>query len=156
MNMIKPFDKDLYDKSDPPAKKAMIEWLSLNGYVNIDDKETKSFDLVCNKVDHDISTIEPRKYFYEVEIKFPWKGKWPEHWKDVRIPFRKERLIKRWQEEFSNDKLTFVVFRNDCKQAWHIAGQTVAESKVKKAYGPKTGNEDYFHINVEDAELVDM
>ena len=65
--MIKPFDKDLYDKSDPPAKKAMIEWLSLNGYVNIDDKETKSFDLVCNKVDHDISTIEPRKYFYEVE-----------------------------------------------------------------------------------------
>ena len=84
------------------------------------------------------------------------EGKWPKHWKDIRIPFRKKKLIDRWQKEFPKDKLTFVVFRNDCKQAWHISGETVAESEIKKAYGPNTRNENYFHINVEDAKLVDM
>jgi len=157
MNTTKPFDKDLYNQSDPPAKKAMIKWLNLNGYVNIDDRETMSFDLVCNKIDHDVSTIKPREYFYEVEIKYSWKGKWPEHWKDIRIPFRKKKLIDRWQKEFPNDKLTFVVFRNDCKQAWHISGKTVADSKVKEVSNRNVSKgEKFFHINVEDARLVDM
>ncbi len=48
------------------------------------------------------------------------------------------------------------MFRNDCKQAWHISGEAVAESEIKKAYGPNTRNENYFHINVEDAKLVNM
>ena len=157
MNTTKRFDKNLYDQADSTAKGAMIKWLHLNGYINIDDKETMSFDLVCNKMDHDVSYIKPKEYFYEVEIKYSWKGEWPEGWKEIRIPFRKQKLIDRWQKDFPDEKLTFVIFRNDCQQAWHISGKTVSESEVKEVSNRNVSKgEKFFHINVKDAELVDM
>ena len=157
MNTTKPFDKELYNKADSTAKKAMIEWLDKNNYINIDDKETMSFDLVCNRIEHDISHVEPKKYFYEVEIKYSWKGEWPEGWTEIRIPYRKHKLVDRWANHFIYDDLIFVIFRNDCKQAWHISGDVVSKSKVKEVSNRKVNKgEKFFHINIKDAKLVDM
>jgi len=66
MSTTKPFDYDLYQKSDPIAKEAMINWLDKNNFININQKETMSFDIVCNKLETDLDA--PIKHFYEVEI----------------------------------------------------------------------------------------
>ena len=113
MNTTKRFDRALYNQADTAAKDAIIEWLRKKDYININDKETMSFDIVCNRVQD--TDDEPIKYFFEVEIKYSWKGEWPEDWEEIRIPYRKHKLIDRWVNQFIYDDLTFVIFRNDCK-----------------------------------------
>ena len=63
---------------------------------------------------------------WEVEIKYSWKTEWPPSWRDVRIAYRKKKLLKRKGE----DNITFYILNSMCKEAWEISGQTVAESEV--------------------------
>ena len=155
MSTTKPFDYDLYQKSDPIAKEAMINWLDKNNFININQKETMSFDIICNKLETDLD--DPIKHFYEVEIKYGWRGDWPPSWKEIRIPYRKSKLIDRWTSQFIYDNLTFVVFRKDCKQAWHIPGEVVANSSVRETPNRKMKEgELFYHIKTKDATLVKM
>ena len=163
MNTTKQFELDLYNQADSLAKKEIIKWLEKNNFININDKETMSFDIVCNKNkpedgDDDAEFWqEDLKYFYEVEIKYSWKGEWPETWDEIRIPYRKSKLIDRWTNEFIYDNLIFVVFRNDCKQAWHIPGEVVANSDVREVSNRKVKEgEKFYHIKTKDAKLVKM
>ena len=125
MTVRKPFDKALYDVADTKAKKHMVGWLKEQGYTNIATNETYYFDIICTVDDL------PR-LLYEVEIKYSWKGDWPDSWREIRIPERKRRLLDKWKEESPDDVLTFVVFRDDCKKAWHIDGATLLECEVKE------------------------
>ena len=47
INMRKGFDKDTYNKYDSIAKNALSSWLELNGYKDIDSKETYGVDIIC-------------------------------------------------------------------------------------------------------------
>jgi len=146
----KPFDKALYDVADTKAKKHMVGWLKEQGYTNIATNETYYFDIICTVDDL------PR-LLYEVEIKYSWKGDWPDSWREIRIPERKRRLLDKWKEESPDDVLTFVVFRDDCKKAWHIDGATLLECEVKEAPNRNIRKgEKFFHIPTSDAYLVDM
>ena len=148
----KKFDKTLYDIADKAAKEAMISWLKENDHGNFDTSETTYFDIVST-VDQGL----PR-HLYEVEVKYSWKGKeWPESWKELRIPYRKKRLLDKWKEECYNDILTFVVFNHDCTMAWHVAGSTLMDCEVLEVSNRNIRKgEKFFHIPVEDAYLVDM
>jgi len=159
MTVRKPFDKALYDVADTKAKKHMVDWLNFhNDYCFLDDRiynistnETYYFDIVCT-----VDDANPR-LLYEVEIKYSWKGDWPDSWKEIRIPERKRRLLDKWKEESPDDVLTFVVFRDDCKKAWHIDGSTLLECEVKEAPNRNIRKgEKFFHIPTSDAYLVDM
>ena len=150
MTVRKPFDKALYDVADTKAKKHMVGWLKEQGYTNIATNETYYFDIVCTVDDL------PR-LLYEVEIKYSWKGDWPDSWREIRIPERKRRLLDKWKEESPDDVLTFVVFRDDCKKAWHIDGATLLECEVKEAPNRNIRKgEKFFHIPTSDAYLMDM
>ena len=150
MTVRKPFDKALYDVADTKAKKHMVGWLKEQGYTNIATNETYYFDIICTVDDL------PR-LLYEVEIKYSWKGDWPDSWREIRIPERKRRLLDKWKEESPDDVLTFVVFRDDCKKAWHIDGATLLECEVKEAPNRNIRKgEKFFHIPTSDAYLVDM
>tara|TARA_R100001369_G_scaffold73196_1_gene101731 strand:+ start:1544 stop:2011 length:468 start_codon:yes stop_codon:yes gene_type:complete len=155
MNTTKRFDKALYNVADTTAKEAMIKWLRKNDYINIDDKETMSFDIVSNRLqDTDENLIN---YFFEVEIKYSWKGEWSEKWEEVRIPYRKHKLVDRWLNKFPSDLLTFVIFRNDCQQAWFISGDVVSKSEVKEVSNRNVSKgEKFYHINTKDAKLVTL
>ena len=145
----KKFDNKLYKDSDPISKEAMSKWLSKHGYTHINPEETYGVDIVCKK--EDIPS------YFETEIKYGWKEEWPNSWKEIRIPHRKKRLLDRWKKECYNDLLTFVIFKNDCTQAWHIDGETVLNSEVKEASNRVIRKgELFFHIPVTDAYLVDM
>ena len=150
MTVRKPFDKALYDVADTKAKKHMVGWLKEQGYTNIATNETYYFDIICTVDDL------PR-LLYEVEIKYSWKGDWPDSWREIRIPERKRRLLTKWKEECPDDVLTFVVFRDDCKKAWHIDGATLLECEVREAPNRNIRKgEKFFHIPTSDAYLVDM
>ena len=151
MTVRKPFDKALYDVADTKAKKHMVGWLKEQGYTNIATNETYYFDIVCT-----VDDANPR-LLYEVEIKYSWKGDWPDSWREIRIPERKRRLLDKWKEECPDDVLTFVVFRDDCKKAWHIDGATLLECEVREAPNRNIRKgEKFFHIPTSDAYLMDM
>ena len=152
--MRKPFNKALYDVADTKAKKQMVSWLKDHDHSNIttiDTNETFYFDIVC-MVDGDLPRL-----LYEVEIKYSWKGDWPDSWEEIRIPERKRRLLDKWQEECPGDLLTFVVFRKDCQKAWHIDGSALLECDVREVSNRNIQKgEKFFHIPTSDAYLMDM
>ena len=152
LGVTKAFDQSAYDRADTKAKKAMIGWLKERDHCRIKSDETYSFDII-SEVDEGL----PR-HLYEVEMKSQWwGGEWPPSWKEIRIPYRKSRLINRWKSECPDDLLTFVVFRGDCLKAWFIDGDTVMDSEVREVSNRRIKNgEKFFHINVGDAYEVDM
>ena len=161
--MRKPFNKALYDVADTKAKKHMVGWIKDNDHtcapygldyprsIDISTNETTYFDIICNR--HE----KLPRILFEVEIKYSWRGEWPESWEEIRIPERKRRLLDKWQEECPEDVLTFVVFRNDCLEAWHIDGHTLLECEIREAANRNIQNgEKFFHIPTYDAYLMDM
>mgnify|MGYP005820204887 FL=1 len=144
------FNKESYLSHDKRAKDAMIEYLTKESYTDIVAKEDYYFD---------ISAKKEKDYFFEVEIKNQWGDKWNPSWKEIRIPERKKRLIKKWKEEYPTYNLIFVVFNTDCTQAWFIDGDTVDKSKVGtiqnswRTNAPHL-NEPFFHIEKEKANLI--
>ena len=139
----KGFDRNLYNKADAKGKSTLLSWLTKNGHLVTSTKETYSCDIVTEK--------DGMTYNTEVEIKFSWKEEWPESWKEIRIPFRKNKLLNR-------DNLTFYVLRADCKQAWQISAETLKNiATVKEASNRYIRKgEKFFHVPVNHANLLDM
>ena len=150
----RPFDRQSYKENDARAKKAMVGYLTANKFNDIVDKEDYYFDVSANKKD--------RKFFFEVEIKNQWGVQWPDSWKEVRIPERKQRLINRKEKDYPNHDLYFVVFNTTCKQAWFIKDSLVNESSVGKIQNSKQPKgsphlaEPFFHIPVDKANLIQI
>ena len=144
----KKFDKKLYDEADPLAKRIMVSWLESNGYKFINPEETYGVDITCLK--------DNRPAFFETEIKYSWVKEWPTEWREVRIPYRKSKIIDKWVRNGSLGVLTFVIFRGDCKQAWFVDGQVVRDSRVGTLNNKYASNEKFYHIDVNDANIVNM
>ena len=142
------FDQELYDKSDSLAKNIMTRWLEQNKYTNIESEEDYKVDIVCMK--------DGLPAYFETEIKYSWVRQWPNEWMEVRIPYRKKRIINKWIHDGSKGPLTFIIFRGDCKQAWFIDGLTVKNSKVDAINTKYSTNEKFYHIDVNDANLINM
>jgi len=140
----KRFDKALYDKHDNPAKEALINFLLSRGHSVIKSEEDYGVDVV--------SLIKDTYHYSEAEVKVAWKAEWPESWKEIRIPERKQRLLNKYGKN-----LNFFIFRNDLKQVWRISGKLLKEDSLKRAWGQKINpNELFFHINYKDAELYNL
>ena len=155
----KKFSREEYDKADVPAKKHMIGWLNKNiPDLIIDSEENFGFD-IRGHLDITSPWVGALviNHFYEVEVKWGWKDEWPPHWKELRIPYRKKRLLDKWQKDYSEDDLTFVVFRGDFKKAWHVPADILLESEVKEAYNKNIARgEKFFHILTDSIYQVDM
>ena len=146
------FDKSSYDSNDQRAKDAIVGYLNKNGYKDVVPREDYFFDVAARK---------DKNYFFEVEIKNQWGDSWPPFWKEVRIPDRKKRLIKKWKEEYKDHDLIFVVFNTDCSQAWFIDGDTVSSSPIgtiqnSSRIGSPHLKEPFFHVPKEKANLIQI
>ena len=140
-------DKSLYNANHPKAVRAILSWLKTNGYDNIDEKENYNADIRCMKDN------QPAQF--ELEVKRGWKAEdYP--FPDVRIPYRKNRLIEKWIKEGSKGTLTFVVFNYDCSWAWFTDGNIVKDSKVVRINNIYKDNESFFKINLEDTKKINM
>ena len=111
----KKFSQELYDKADHKAKDLIRSYLQREGHALLDDEEKYSCD------------IEGKDgQGWEVEIKYSWGRKWPPSWRDVRIAYRKKKLLERKGSE----NITFYVLNSMCEEAWEIPGQAVSEAEV--------------------------
>ena len=150
MNIRKRFDKGLYEVADKDAKAATLRWLKNSDFITVDTTERKDYDITCKDK-------AGKKYLFEVEIKYSWRNEWPIAWKEIRIPHRKNRLINKWQNQCPDDSFTFIVFRNDCKQAWQIDANILLTCEVKEASNRDViKGELFFHIPVEQAKMISI
>jgi|TARA_R110002110_G_scaffold149242_1_gene340492 hypothetical protein len=117
IKMRKPFSKALYDKADPKAKGVLRTYLLNQGHKL--EKDTENY--YCDIEGED-------GHGWEVEIKYSWPLYWPPTWLDVRIPYRKKRLIDKKGE----DNITFYILNGMCNQAWEIPGVIVSRAEVKE------------------------
>ena len=126
---------------DSEIKKYMIDWLKEYDHSNISLDPTNQFDLIST-VDGDL----PRLLF-EIEVNYAWQGEWPETWEEIFISEEKVKPLEKWREECPDDILTFVIFRSDLGEAWHIDGSSLLECTVRN---------NLLHIPTSDAYLMDM
>ena len=141
----KQFNRALYEAYDTKAKDALIAYLLKKGHVLVNTEENYHVDVISQK--HGFT------YFNEAEVKVAWEGDWPEHWKETRIPERKQRLLDKYQGE--NGVLNFYVFRKDLKEAWRIRDYLLTKESLAEAKGRYIRKgELFFHIPFTDAELI--
>ena len=126
---------------DSEIKKYMIDWLKEHDHSNISPDPTNQFDLISTG-DGDL----PRLLF-EIEVNYAWQGEWPETWEEIFISEEKVKPLEKWREECPDDILTFVIFRSDLGEAWHIDGSSLLECTVRN---------NLLHIPTSDAYLMDM
>ena len=138
----KPFEKELYDKFDNPAKEALVKILEAKGHEIQNVSENFYADVV--------STFEGETYFSEAEVKRAWKADWPTSWEEIRIPERKKRLIKKYK-----GNVTFYVFNHNTTQCWEIHGKELTEDHLKKAFGKNIrAGEMFYHYPYQEATLL--
>jgi len=144
--MIKrPFSKALYEAYDSPARKALAAYLESNGHTVVNNEENYNVDVVSQK--------GGLTYYNEVEVKTAWKGDWPTHWAEVRLPERKKRL----KSKHTDGVLNFYIFRPDFKQAWRIKDTLLTDESLKEAKGRYiVKGEKFFHIPYTSAELIKL
>ena len=123
------------------SQKYMIDWLKEYDHSNISPDPTNQFDLISTG-DGDL----PRLLF-EIEVNYAWQGAWPETWEEIFISEEKLEPLEKWREECPDDILTFVIFRSDLGEAWHIDGSSLLECTVRN---------NLLHIPTSDAYLMDM
>jgi hypothetical protein len=141
----KQFNRALYEAYDTKAKDALIAYLLKKGHVLVNTEENYHVDVISQK--HGFT------YFNEAEVKVAWESDWPEHWKEIRIPERKQRLLDKYQGE--NGVLNFYVFRKDLKEAWRIRDYLLTKESLAEAKGRYIRKgELFFHIPFTDAELI--
>ena len=141
----KQFNRALYEAYDTQAKDALTAYLTKKAHVLVNTEENYHVDVISQK--HGFT------YFNEAEVKVAWEGDWPEHWKEIRIPERKQRLLDKYQGE--NGVLNFYVFRKDLKEAWRIRDYLLTKESLAEAKGRYIRKgELFFHIPFTNAELI--
>ena len=146
--MIKrPFNKALYDAYDKPARDTLASYLEEQGHTVVSNEEDYNVDLVTQKGDF--------TYFNEVEVKTAWKGDWPSHWAEIRIPERKKRLLQ--HHKGAEGFLNFYIFSFDMSKVWRIKDTLLTHDSLREASGRYIRpGEKFFHIPYTEAELVTL
>ena len=140
----KPFEKDLYDAYDNPAKVALIKVLQSAGH----DVKTVSENYYADVE----SLYDGATHYSEAEVKLAWHEEWPESWAEIRIPERKSRLIKKY-----NGNVTFFVFNKGITQCWKIQGKALSEDLLRPAFGRNIrAGELFFHYPYKKATLLEV
>lgn len=156
------FRPQAYKENDSLGKNTIIDYLKNNGHKIVDIRENYSFDIKSIK--------NGNIYYSEVEMKNQWKGDWNTNWKEIRIPYRKHKLLKEFknisEDETVEEKLlgvsldrflNFYVIRNDCKYAWRIKDSQLTKERAKDTWlGNVRVYEPFYHIPYEEAELVKL
>ena len=93
-------------------------------------------------------------------MKNQWRGDWNTSWKEIRIPYRKHKLLDKFKN-ISDDKinrfLNFYVIRNDCEYAWRIKDYQLTKERAKDTWlGNARVTEPFYHVPYEEAELVKL
>ena len=139
----KPFSRNLYAKYDEAAKQTLITHLIGEGHELVDSTESYDADVVTQK--------DGVTYYSEAEVKTAWKGSWPTHWAEIRIPERKKKLLAK------HGNLKFYIFSDTMQQCWCIDSSLLTDDKLREARGRDIYNgEQFYHVPYTEAELINV
>ena len=144
------FRPSSYRRKDNLAKETIISYLENEGHELVTREEDYSFDIT--------STRNGITYYSEVEMKNQWKGDWNPTWTEIRIPYRKHKLLNKFKSlNAAKSFLHFYVLRGDCEYTWRISSELLEDSEVKEANGFRIEKGEYFfHVPYKEAELVKL
>ena len=144
------FRPSSYRRNDNLAKETIISCLEDEGHELVTREEDYSSDITSIKNNN--------TYYSEVEMKNQWKGDWNPSWAEIRIPYRKHKLLNKFKAlDEPKSFLHFYVLRGDCEYTWRISSKLLEESEVKEANGFRIEKGEYFfHVPFEKAELVQL
>jgi len=144
------FQPQSYEENDSKAKTAIKSYLESNGHTILDMKEDYSFDIKSEK--------NGGMYYSEVEMKNQWTGDWNPKWTEIRIPYRKFKLVNKYKEmQGDNTYCNFYVIRQDAAQAWRIKDFQLTEDCVKEVWLANARRKEYFfNIPYTEAELINL
>ena len=143
----KEFENNLYQTYDPIAKKTLARLLRKRGHEVVSTKEDFGADIKAK--------INGQEHYCEAEVKVSWSGNWPPSWLDVRIPGRKQRLIKQYSNDLS--RLSFFVFARDMQRVWRIPAKHLTKDKLNNVSSPNIPKEElFFCIPVKYARLYEV
>tara|TARA_R110000782_G_scaffold175286_2_gene266429 strand:- start:692 stop:1192 length:501 start_codon:yes stop_codon:yes gene_type:complete len=147
------FRPEAYQMNDGLGKKVILTYLKGKGHIILDTRENYSFDIESEKDGH--------TYFSEVEMKNQWRGDWNTSWKEIRIPYRKHKLLDRYKNMSTDTSkkifLNFYIIRTDCEYAWKIKDHQLTEERAKDTWlGNARRTEPFYHIPYEEAELIKL
>jgi hypothetical protein len=92
------------------------------------------------------------KHYSEAEVKTAWKGDWPTHWAEIRIPERKKKLLSK-----HGNNLKFYIFSGDMTKAWCIDSKLLTDDKLREATGRNIyRGEQFYHVPYKEAELINV
>ena len=149
----KRFDPVAYKKSDGLAKECITKYLERVGHDVLPPEEDYGVDLQSTYWDGGIL----HEHYHEVEMKHMWEGEWPTAWKDIHIPFRKQRLLNKVYDKDQEANFYFYIIRGDCKVAWRMDATIVKDSPVVEVPNRAVRKGEYFFkVPVDKAELIDL
>ena len=127
----KPFDRVEYDRSDKPARNAIINYY-YNRY-NI-----KPID-APDKYGPDLQ-IPNRKIFLEVEIKYNWKGY------NEKFPFNTVHVLKRKKKYLKYGKILFYILSSNLKYAIAFKDEYIQDKYLVEVPNKRVASGEYFLI----------
>jgi len=144
------FQPQSYEENDSKAKTSIKSYLESSGHTILDMKEDYSFDIKSEK--------NGGMYYSEVEMKNQWTGDWNTKWTEIRIPYRKFKLVNKYKEmQGDNTYCNFYVIRQDATQAWRIKDFQLTEDCVKEVWLANARRKEYFfNIPYTEAELINL
>jgi hypothetical protein len=105
---IKKFDQQLHDKYDPPARKAVADWIEMKwGLQALDNPDIYGTDLIVYRKGMPVG-------FAEVEVR-QWNIYCP--FETIHVPARKKRMLE-------TPKTLFFALTQDMTHAYWIKGAT--------------------------------
>lgn len=126
----KPFDQQLHDACDPPARNAVAEWLKNLWYVNASPNPDKyAVDLILSRNGQEFG-------FAEVEVR-DWGMNFCPH-DTIHIAKRKEKL-------FSHPRTTMYVVTKEYTHAYWIRADKIKDCPVIEVPNRAVANDEYFY-----------
>jgi hypothetical protein len=137
MTVTKVFSEKLYAQDDN-AKYQILDWLNNHGYQAKINPDKYGIDIIANK--------NGIKYFFEVEVKHPWKGEEFPFPEGVDFVPRKKKLAK------ANSY--FVMLNHERDNALVINGTAVLESPIVVKDSIYTSGERFIRIPLEKCVFI--
>ena len=136
---IKKFDQQLHDKYDPPARKAVADWIEMKwGLQALDNPDIYGTDLIVHRKGEPVG-------FAEVEVR-QWSQYCPFH--TIHVPARKKHMIE-------VPKTLFFALTQEMTHAYWIKGE-VALAFPYWEMKDETKHELYFDVPKELFKFVDL
>ena len=123
--MFKKFDRELFLKFDKLARDAGKRYWTSKDYYVEDNKDRYGPDLIVTSKSLGVDG-NTNKFYCEVEIKRPWKGKKFQYEK-LQIPQRKGKFLDKSKYSLP---ICFFVFNSDQTYGYLIEGETLAKTPV--------------------------